>query len=871
MSTTEGDVKYQTFVRAIEGLAPAQATPFEAGKPLSPSKLKKLSKACEKKDGTGSEYAELRRKALVALAATRDPQVLEIIHSYADDQWTAVREGVAEALGTLGDPRATPLLVKLLDDSVPDVKRVALTSLGKLGDARASRTLLQVAVQEPSLRFAAADAILKCGQPAVSQLIAATRESDPGVVLESVVVLGRLKQAAAVEPLIEVLGSRFGLLRAHAAESLGMIADKKATPALAKLLSDFDPAVRMNAATALTRIADPRSVSALIAAAGDADADVARQVVHALGELDAKQAVPVLLPMLQRPEPELRGSVAEALGRIGDETAAIPLTGLFHDSDEGVRLKAVSAFRRFRTPTAVQPLIVLLDDPNAALRQRAVESLGEIRHQPTVDQLMQMLRADSAVEVRLAAAKALGQLKNPKAVPVLEEALDDEFTVRCRAIVAIGQIGDASSLPALLAMLRDPVPEVRYHATQALADLGSKNAVKGLEQLLDDENPMVARGAAKSLIALGDPRGEELLTGLEKRRKKRKPSAVAKAFSGLSPDALVGMFWPETPEQRMLIGGIAAAVVLLPAAIYVLAPLLSVPERVVPQGRPACSAISPNGSQVLVGTTTGKVDFFPGSGGSRSGGFVLPDGSVDGAIYGADADTLVLIQGKRVLVRRNGNLEALPELPGELQQVVRSPDRTRAAFASGTSIDVYDSKEFKTPTRLELPKTVMPGKFALGPSGKTLLSTTQKELVLYAIEGAPKEVWKTGLPGTPGALALSADGKLAAIAIASGPIVIYDLEKKAKPVELKSAVPSENSVLAFSADSSRLLSGSGAGLTLWNVAEKSEVKTTTGLFFDSVDFSADLKMAAGSSGEDISAAVVALETGDIKPINVPRK
>ncbi|MGC8880568.1 MAG: HEAT repeat domain-containing protein, partial [Anaerolineae bacterium] len=75
-------------------------------------------------------------------------------------------------------------------------------------------------------------------------------------------------------------------------------------------------------------------------------------------------------------------------------------------------------------------------------------------------------------DVRQAAARALGKIGDAAAVPALIEALrDEDEDVRQAAAEALGKIGDAAAVPALIEALRDEDMWVRRAAAEALGKI----------------------------------------------------------------------------------------------------------------------------------------------------------------------------------------------------------------------------------------------------------------------------------------------------------------------------------------------------------------------------------------------------------------
>ncbi len=761
----------------LESQPPLVNEPVELKERLNKGKLKKLTTAIEKKNGEGKAEAELRRQAVLEVGKTADVRAAVMLIPLASDYWISVREGVAEALGMLRDPAGVPTLVRLLGDDVPDVKRDAVVSLGKIGDARAVRPLLDIALQEPLFRFTAGEAITCIGKSAVPILLQILNEEDPGRSLEAIIVLGRIKDPEATEPIAGMLSHRFAIIRGHAAESLGMIGDARSAPSLIRALSDHDAVVRAQAAAALQKVGDVRAVPALMKLLVDEDLDVCARAATTLGELGDRRAAAALVPLLERAEPEVRGAAADALGKLADEIAAEPLTRLFHDDTESVRLKAVSAFRQFRSASATAPLLLLLDDANVQIRQRAVDSLGEIGNAGSLDRLLVALRADSAVEVRMAAAKALGLLKSPKALKALEEALDDDLTVRCRAISALGDIGDASSLPALLAMLKDPTPEVRYHASQSLAEIGHQNSRKPLEDLLGDDNPMVRRGAAKALIKLGDPRGEKLLEEASA-RKKLSPGAK---LSAMVPDWLVGIASPASAGGQLTLLG-SAALVTVGLLVWFAGPAVGrffkPAQRLAVRGKVNSVALSFDGKRMLTGRSRGTAEIWDVASGRRQEEIVLDSNNpVTGIAISPDGQTVYCTYAKNLERRTAGRRELLvTHTGGSFNRLLTLGDGKRAlacSFDGGAYVVNLESGKLET--SLILNSAGMTS-FDMSPDG-SLLAWGDNAGLVSVFDLAKSSVTTTFQLGkvSISSVAISGDNKLIAASNATVKIAVWDL------------------------------------------------------------------------------------------------
>lgn len=864
---------FNQLASAIAALPLQQSDPPELKERLSKGKLKKLSLAIEKKNGEGKPEAEQRRQKILELGATRDSRIVSLLEPLASDYWISVREGVAEALGELRDPAGVPMLIQMLGDEVPEVRRLAIVSLGKVGDARAVVALVDVALQDPMFRFTASESVIRMGVGAVPALLDLLQGDDPGRTLEAVTILGRIKDRSAAEPVANLLNHKFATIRAQAAEALGQIGEVKSANALIRSLADTDAAVRAQAAAALHRLGEKRATKALVKLLDDVDMDVQIRAATALGDLGDEESVSSLLPLLEHDDPNLRGAAADALGKLGSEAAAVPLTRLFEDADENVRLKAVSAFRRFKSNAATQPLLGLLSDSNFTIRQRAVDALGEIGNPIALDPLIAILRTDGAVEVRMAAAKALGLLRSAKALPVLEEALDDELTVRCRAIAALGDIGDASSLPALLAMLRDVTPEVRYHASQSLAEIGHQNSRKSLEELLGDENSMVRRGAAKALIKLGDPRGESLL------EQASKPIAQKTQiqWSALLPDWAYNLTNPGG-NATLVLGGIAGVVLLGLAGWFgsgIIGGLFSSPAVIISRGNVSSIAFSPEGTNLAVGRSRGLLEIWdiPKKQVLKSVPYPLELAQITGVAYAPDGKSLLAFAGKSVFKYQDGQFQPATALPADLMFLSAAPGESAGiSFSKDGTAFVWDLSTAGVKSTFKI-EAAAPVSFAASPDANRFAISTEKNTILLvdAEKGAVH-----GEVATPKRKAIhllfASDSKHVIASLSDGALAVVDFDTKRIVQEVPGAKlnrsGSDRIVSLPKADMKFLSVGDGRFIVLKapELSVENEVSDVPFFSAEVVAASADGASLAGGSREDSPVGILQISNGTISAI-----
>ncbi len=410
-------------------------------------------------------------------------------------------------------------------------------------------------------------------------------EPDPGIVRELLAALGRTRSRAAVEALVRHLRDDDPATRATVLFALGRIGGSQARRAVEELAEDSDPRVRCTAQGALFHIdADtPGSEqpvalrSWLVVLDGEVETE-RRELTDASVSLGRTQLNDWPLPdarvskehaVIERAGNEWAirdlgstngtsvngervqervlvdgdvieiGSFALRFDEEAIEAAAPPTSTLQIDNLESTlfqtivpgALTARSVGLTAPPPTPPRPrpapvdspaVVHLLEEtgaPDAAARQWAARVLGEVH--AGVPRLIELLRQDPDLEVRVEAARALGSagdlqavhplvselenrwvrfaaiealgnLRAPEAVDALVTIVEDERNSRLRraAIRALGQIGAARAIPALAQALASPT--IAADAVGALVDMGGEAAVDALSAHLDPADPLCA-------------------------------------------------------------------------------------------------------------------------------------------------------------------------------------------------------------------------------------------------------------------------------------------------------------------------------------------------------------------------------------------
>ncbi len=424
------------------------------------------------------------------------------------DEWIQIlehpnpadRARAAMQLGEMGDRRAVPALIQTLKDREMPVRLAAVEALGKLGDRQA-----------------------------VDSLIAIVRDPNAMVGLSAVEALGSIGGEKAVETLLRIAQARERPLSLGAMRSLGT--DDRSVQVLTTALSDRARDVRWVAALTLAHLKNRQALTPLIGALPKADRELRSVMMWALNTIDpswqtsapAEEAINRLIDGLKIPnqsryqavqvlsemdaEWKTRAGAGAAmdfflaqlatrdlmariqavgtLGQIGDARVVPSLLVALKDPNRQVQYVAIKALGELRDARAVEPLVEALEHQDPGMVSAAALALGELRDTRAVEPLMTILAHAEHGVFRMGTIQTLGVLKDPRAIALLTEQLDDSSVqVRRIATEALGEIGDRGAIAPLLKMLNDQSAEVRWAAADALGSIGDASVADSLISII---------------------------------------------------------------------------------------------------------------------------------------------------------------------------------------------------------------------------------------------------------------------------------------------------------------------------------------------------------------------------------------------------
>jgi HEAT repeat protein len=364
-----------------------------------------------------------------------------------------VRAKAAHDLGAAKQRKAVPSLIKSLDDDSVHVRIAVIEALGTIGHPASAEPLATALANLPKT------AKSRSGHPDRRDEMA-----EYGSLAKALGALG----PPAVRPLLQLLGSEDKEPRRWAACALGAIKDPQATDRLIETLEDNRSEVRKAAALALGEIGDSRALQSLIKAIANRDL-------------------------------ETRRAAAEALGSIGSESAADALEKALADQSEAVQLSAIHSLAKIGGLRPASCLRSATTGPRKTVCEAAASALKTMKFSPA--------NAEECAEMAVILGDFVAALKEgPAAIPALIKTLRfKDPRMRAKAAEALGSLRSREAVPSLLEALRDHNPEVQEAAAQALANAGIP-ALEGLESSLTFYDSSVARLAACAVGRIGDAR-----------------------------------------------------------------------------------------------------------------------------------------------------------------------------------------------------------------------------------------------------------------------------------------------------------------------------------------------------------------------------
>lgn len=335
---------------------------------------------------------------LLALPAAAKPNVKKLTKELAEAKSVEQMISVVQALGRTRKPEAVQPLARLLDvrRNSPRLSLAVVRALGALKSPDGEAPLtgawdylnsvrLQMGEEMPAnllvLRQAVTEALGEVGTERAGEiLLEALNDKDPVVVEKAARSLGRMRNKAATEPLIELL-SRGGAVGQAAFEGLADLQDSRARAPLERALRHEDFFIQAQAAYALARLQKKSpAVDDLerIVASERTEAGAKSLAAYYLVRLDRQMGLDHLQKELLKGPTTRRSLAADMLGKSGNPRASQPLLEGLRSPDASLREVSIRGLGRLGGHRVVHALERMKDDPNVSVRSAAKNALADL-------------------------------------------------------------------------------------------------------------------------------------------------------------------------------------------------------------------------------------------------------------------------------------------------------------------------------------------------------------------------------------------------------------------------------------------------------------------------------------------------------------
>ncbi len=278
--------------------------------------------------------------------------------------------------------------------------------------------------------------------------------------------------------LLQALGDVSWRVRKEAIEAvLAAVGSDEEIDDLVTLLRAHDNAgMRNSAVEALCRIGE-RALPVLSRYLHDADHDVRKFIIDIVGDIGATESLPLLIDALEDQDQNVCAAAIENIGKLRVAAAHAHLVKCLAKPDMMLRFAALEALARLGKPVPLPELLPLVREN--FLKKGVFDCLGS---KPCLAAfasmgiagasfLLDAFPAANEAERRFI-AYACGELSIPDCADLLWQGMrDGDADLRAVSAVSVGKTAQGGLVDQVVALLDDPVPDVRAAAIMALSSL----------------------------------------------------------------------------------------------------------------------------------------------------------------------------------------------------------------------------------------------------------------------------------------------------------------------------------------------------------------------------------------------------------------
>jgi len=467
----------ETLSGGIGTMGPGGEEPVAAADAFDPRRFHEAETLPVVLAALSDEDSEVRSAAAVALGKMGFARSLPDLRKALRDDVRDVRDGAVLALGMLGEPFAADDLREILLDRRQDdrTRSFAAIGLGFLRSPEGTEPLL--AFLDPAIdatrqggigrtNHTEASALTGVGlsghgpaAPGLRRDYASDKRYEPQVRAFAGVALARLGDREAIPLLLQGLDHAREPMRQAAALALGPLGkpdDAAVIQGLARRVhEDKDLATRQFAMMSLARIggSEAREVVRRVLTKGTRIDIPWAALACAVG--GDREMIPVVRKLFQNERhTSQKAGFALALGLLGDRDSCPDFLRIgAAQGDSNLRNYCLLALGLAGPPSAAAEVRAIVEKENdAGIKMAAATCLGLLQDPQAVPMLERMVKEGENVFVRSSACRILGHIGAPRSSEVLAAIVKDRkdnSVVRMTATAGLGNLADPRLVPLL--------------------------------------------------------------------------------------------------------------------------------------------------------------------------------------------------------------------------------------------------------------------------------------------------------------------------------------------------------------------------------------------------------------------------------------
>jgi len=444
--------------------------------------------------------------AVLAIVAIGGPSAPAVLHKALPDAEGRCRITIIHALGTLGDKAAVATFTKDAASEDRNLRMTALYALARSGDSAATETLFNAAKTDNWYDLSLTTDLLLLHGARLTELghvkAAAgvfrrlfetrTSPSDTHVRCAAVHGLAEALGADAAGKLLPLLADDNLQLRTAAANAVAAVPGKKMTHACFRQFYKTSTVGQVMLLGVLAERGDRMGLSLLDKALWSEKKDVRLAAIPAIAKLGADRAVDPLIGALVTEERDEQEAIQAALARIPGSEATELIQSALPGVHAMTRVPLLHVLAKRPASDDLAPIFEATEDDDRTVRTAAfgaLETLAGEEHVPALLKLLGQAESDrerSAAAAAVAAACRRAEDREQPTSLVVAAMQDQDTTVRCAFLRALGRTGGVNAFNAVSEALKDQEAEIREAAIRALSDWPDAEPVQLTLQLTKD-------------------------------------------------------------------------------------------------------------------------------------------------------------------------------------------------------------------------------------------------------------------------------------------------------------------------------------------------------------------------------------------------